>query len=47
MEQGIDGLAGEKADKGATGESGLNVRSVFRCIIAFTIMVIINKIYYL
>ena len=26
MEQGIDGLPGEKADKGAKGESGLNVR---------------------
>ena len=26
MNQGIDGLPGEKADKGAKGESGLNVR---------------------
>ena len=29
MEQGIDGLPGEKADKGAKGESGLNVRNFF------------------
>ena len=37
MEQGIDGLPGEKADKGAKGESGLNVRKdLYR--ISFTLI---------